>query len=82
MIIQRETTYGLNEERDRKLRDKIRNLENQNRILQELVKGKCSYIQAVPAPPTEAPSNKGCALLRKIIFKQEKRIRLATFNFN
>lgn len=76
IINKRESSYGLNIERDRKLREKVKSLENQNRILQEICKGKYPQIASQLEPNI---ASKGCAALKKIVFKQEKRLRLVEF---
>lgn len=75
MINKREATYELNIHRDIILREKVKSLENHNRILQDLCKGMSPQTVSQPVEGQGSSTNKGCAVLKKIIFKQEKRLR-------
>lgn len=66
----REKASLLNAQKQQKHAEIIKSLENQNKILQELLKIKHST-----QLPFDKLHNYDVAFLKKIIFKQEKRLR-------
>lgn len=71
MVDKRERSSAINEHKQLKHIEIIRSLENQNKVLQELLKSKGTC-------PFEMPENftkYDTAFMKKIIFKQEKRLR-------
>lgn len=71
----REKTYAQNEQREQKQIEIIKSLEKQNKILQDLVKSRQLIMHPLDAVPEKLPNNHDSAFMKKIIFKQEKRLR-------
>lgn len=70
----REASYSMNQEREQAFRDKIKSLEHENGLLQEVINSK-QFQESIPEKGQNDMAIRGCMLLKKIIFKQEKRLR-------
>lgn len=69
----RERASAFSEQKELKHVEIIKSLEGQNKILQELLKSK--YVGMCPFELPEKLQSNYSAFMKKIIFKQEKRLR-------